>query len=724
MTNSPNIRSRYTRSLWASLCVFSLFPPALAQEEEEREDIFELSPFEVQSRALEGYIASSAISATKIDTPIRNLPLSLDVVTEAMIEEYGARSLREMVELSGNITASDKPNTLNVQFILRGFSTYINMRNGMARVPNVYGSNVARVEIVRGPTAVLYGITDPGGAINVITRSPTGQRYTSIEYTFGTEEHHSVDFRWSGAFGEDKRLLSRIDASWLDRGGFRDHMNQKTKFVSTSNLIVLSPRVSLSLEGEFRDLKDTPGSWWPRVQDAATKTFEMYSGVPGTFNANVPGHFRDAESFVGTATLNVRIGEQAFYRGSYNYYGRDFSRLTSDSTRVIAGRFLSRYMTGREEDTALHSLYNQINVNFLKPDYDLRMVFGHEYKDSYIDLVDRRTDGSTEPQIWDLTAPDTWDMSVPAFEDLLLSESNRVENAENEFYGVGHLTFADERYSILGGVRYSDLEADSVDRRRDSELSVSHGKWSYQVGAIYRPIRNLGLYTNYSESFRTITNILRRNPDRTFSPFDPTEGTGKEIGLKLDLLDEALAFNFALYEIEQTGVRRVVPFEDDFGTIQVDTQSGRERARGFDLTLNWNVRRNWQIIASLAYNDAKTISNEQAPAFEGRMLPNTPEWMTHLSTRYSFQHARLKGLTVGGTWRYVDDTLAYNTVDDFFLKGFHVVNAFVEYRRDIRPGVPLIFRLNALNLFDEFYFPDTSGPGLPRTVRFTTMIKF
>lgn len=720
MKSSPYPKLTRIRRLGLALLASAIALPATAEDED---NIFELSPFEVRSRALEGYIASNAVSATKIDTPIRNLPLSLDVVTEAMIQDYGARTLREMVELSGNITASDKPNTLNVQFILRGFSTFINMRNGMARIPNVYGSNVQRVEIVRGPTAVLYGITDPGGAINVITHRPTGQRFTSLEYTIGTEEYHAVDAKWSGAFAND-RILSRIDASWLDRGGFRDHVNQKTRFISTANLIVFSPRLSLALEGEFRDLKDTPGSWWPRVQEPAINTFKMFDQVPKSFNANIPGHFRDADSFVGTATLNFRISDQAFYRGSYNYYGREFSRYTADSTRVVAGRFLSRFMQAREEETTVHSFYNQLNVNFLRENFDLRMVFGHEYQDSTIDAIESRTDASTEPQIWDLTAPETWDMSVPDIDSLLLSASTVVDSRENELYGVLHLTLADERVSILGGLRYSDLTSDSLNRRADTRLSVSHSKWSYQVGALYRPVQNLGLYANYSESFRVITNILRRNPDRTLTPFDPTEGIGKEAGLKLDLLDERLSLNLALYQIEQTGVRRVVPFEDDFGQFQVDTQTGKERAEGFDFTMNWNVQRNWQIIASLAYVDSKTISNEQAPAFEGRMLPNTPEWMSHISTRYTFPPGPLRGFSVGATWRYVDDTLAYNTTDDFFLKGFHLFNGFIQYRRDIRPNVPLILRLNVTNIFDEFYFPDTSGPGQPRTIRFSAMVRF
>lgn len=718
-----NIPSRYLKTSLGVLAV-SLFLPSQGLAEDEV-DIFELSPFEVQSRELEGYIASTAVSATMIDTPIRNLPLTLDVVTRGMIEDYGARTLREMVELSGNITASDKPNTLNVQFILRGFDTYVNMRNGMSRIPNVYGSNVQRVEIVRGPTAVLYGITDPAGAVNVITRRPTAENYTSLQYTYGSYDYNLFEMEWNHAFGEENNFLSRIDASVLDRGGFRDNEKQKTRFISTSNLLVLSPSVSIAFEGEYRDLKDTPSSWWPRIQEAATNTFKMADMVPSTFNANVPGHYRHADSFVGTATLNVRISDNAFYRGSYNHYNRNFTRFTADSTQVTAGRFLSRFMQGREEETTINSLYNQLNVNLLQANYDLRLVFGYEYKDSEVGREDRRTDGGTAPPAWDLTNPDSWDLSVPNVEDLMVVESVRVDNIENEVYTVAHLTFgSNEQYSVLGGLRYSDLKTTTFDERRNETLDIKYGKWSHQIGSIYRPVENFGIYANYSESFRTITNQLRRNPDRTLSPFDPIGGTGKEIGIKLDALDDTMAFNVAFYEIEQTGVRRVVRMEDDAGDFQVDTQSGRERSRGVDFTMNWNIRRNWQVIASIAYNDAKTISNEQAPEFEGRMLPNTPSWMTHLSTRYSFRNERLRGLTVGATWRYVDDTLAYNTVDDFFLKGFHVVNAFAQYRYDIRPNVPVIFRLNVTNLFDEFYFPDTSGPGQPRTVRFSTMIKF
>jgi outer membrane receptor protein involved in Fe transport len=175
---------------WSGLFAATL-PPLVAQQTapEPAGETVVLSPFTVSTEQDRGYVAANSVSATRINTPIKELPFAINAFTEQFITDIGASDLFDIVQYAPGVTGAGRDFTSgNTRYNIRGFDTSSPQRNGFQGARYVDSVNIQRVEIVKGPAWLLYGTIEPGSVVNYITKRPHGKRAFSFNQQVGTDD--------------------------------------------------------------------------------------------------------------------------------------------------------------------------------------------------------------------------------------------------------------------------------------------------------------------------------------------------------------------------------------------------------------------------------------------------------------------------------------------------------------------------------------------------------
>jgi len=228
-----------------------------AEVPQEVEDDVETIELVVTGEQDEGYNPSRATTATQTDTPLRDIPQSIQVVPRQVIEDQQAQDIDEIVRNVSGVNLSNSAGAIAEFFNIRGFGGTV-LQNGFRRGVSfelLDTTNIERVEVLKGPSSVLFGQLEPGGIINVITAEPLAEPSYSLEFQAGSYDFYRPSVDLSGPLNDDRSLRYRLNASYLNSGSFRDFTNIERYFVAPVLAWDLSESTRILLNAEF--LQDT-----------------------------------------------------------------------------------------------------------------------------------------------------------------------------------------------------------------------------------------------------------------------------------------------------------------------------------------------------------------------------------------------------------------------------------------------------------------------------------
>ncbi len=234
----------YTSILSSALMALPLLGQVIPQPSSE---VVELSKFEVSAKANRGYVTTSSMSASRVSVPITELPASVVVVNEKLIADTVAVDLRDTLSLVSGVQQSAPPQGTN-EITMRGYTTAGAQRDGVTDYLISTGgeasggfdySLVERMEIVKGPSGVLYGAHSPGGILNFVSKRPLYQPKTRITLMAGSYNSYRVELDTSGFADGDKRFGYRLAAV---RAGGDGQLTDRPE--PGNGLIVLNPSFS------------------------------------------------------------------------------------------------------------------------------------------------------------------------------------------------------------------------------------------------------------------------------------------------------------------------------------------------------------------------------------------------------------------------------------------------------------------------------------------------
>jgi iron complex outermembrane receptor protein len=657
----------------------------------------------------EGYNPSNATTATRTNTPLRDIPQSIQVVPQQVLQDQQAYRLEEALRNVPGVTrAFSGPFSVNT-FTIRGFIVNEQSGNNFLRDglpdPTAGGvlelPSIEQVEVLRGPASVLFGFGNPGGTINLVTKQPLSDPFYAVEASIGNYDFYRGAIDLSGPLNDSETVLYRLNSSYRNSGYFVDFFDSEYFSISPVISFDLGERTSLALDGEY-------------VEVSASN----YSGVPlsGTLlsnpNGEIPRSRNYAEPFSGSNQTISGIGYRLEHQFSDNWTLRNafrasLRRYDDNATNPAGGpilndRILNRFYREFELNQDTYALTTDVVGNFSTGSIQHQLIVGLDLSR----FTQRRTTSDVATPI-DLFNP-VYNQPLGPLELFLDDDTQRNSLG---IYIQDQVTLA-ENLRLLLGLRFDIFDQDTLDLFADTEINQSDDAFSPRIGIVYQPIPPISLYASYSRSF-TPPPV---GTDINLTPFLPERGTQYEVGAKADLSDR-LSATLAFYDLTRTNV-----LTTDLIDTRFSVQTGEQRSRGIEFTVGGEILPGWNVIAGYAHTDAEVTEDNTAELI-GNQLNNTPRNAFNLWTTYEIPAGDLQGLGFGLGLFFVGDRQG-DLANTFEIPSYLRTDAAIFYNRS-RFRAAINFR----NLFDVEFFDfalnrNRLSYGQPLTVQGTISWEF
>jgi catecholate siderophore receptor len=650
----------------------------------------------------EGYVAIDSVTATKTDTPLIDVPQSINVVTRQQLDDQAAYSLSDVLRYVPGVTVGQGEGNRD-QITLRGQNTTADffldgVRDDVQYYRGLY--NLERVEVLKGPYALIFGRGGGGGIVNRVQKTPS-----SADAFFGSRVSANSFGAWDVSGDVNTPLgdsaAFRLNAVYEELGNHRDFYEGQR--------FAVNPYLAADLGGGWR-----AGLSYEYVDDDRTTD----RGVPSLNGRPLEG-YRDR--FFGIPDINRTTLEANILKGRID---GDLAPGLSVSTTVLYGDFDKVYtnvfpggaatsqtgtvpLSAYTDATTRETLQVQSNLlwEVATGPLDHRILFGLEYGDQ--STANARRNGSLSNPNLSLTNPV---FPTVTFGALARETTSTVETLSA--YVQDQISVGD-RFDIVAGLRFDRFDIDGLDLlpTPDRPFARTDEKVSPRLGLIYKPQDNLSLYASYSRSFLPRSGEQFLSLTTAQQNLEPERFNNTEVGVKWQARPN-LIVTAALFQLERTNATTPDPANP---TLSINV--GETRTEGLELSATGNITDRWQVSAGYAWQDAVLAGN----AFV--RLAQVPEQQFSLWNRFEVND-RL-GLGLGVTHQSDQFAAIRTSAATTRLPGFIRVDAAAFYDLSDRVQV----QLNVENLLNETYFPDAHNnanisTGAPRNARLTLTTRF
>jgi catecholate siderophore receptor len=651
------------------------------------------------------YGVKATSTATKTATDIKDIPQALTTVTSQQIEDQQLRSVGDLLKYVPGASYGGGEGNRD-QIVLRGNSSTADffvdgIRDDVQYFRDFY--NVDRVEVLKGPNAMIFGRGGGGGIVNRVLKRPS---FSPLR-DFSASADNWGDIRLTGDVDQPLSSSVGVRLNAMVEGGdtFRHHADlHRYGLNPTAAIVSGDTRIDLSYE-HFHDR---------RTADR---------GVPADGDEPIRGHTRDffgdpdisfARANVDLATIAVEhdFGSSLKLRNwtMFGDYRKFYQNIYGSGFDAATGLVSLAGYNNSNNRTNLFSQTDLIWENHLAG-IDQTMLFGFELgreRSRNKHLTAAIISGNTTPISEPTVDVDAMFTAGPTDAD------NRVRASVAATYIQDQLRIS-PWLEVVAGLRFDSLKIDVDDLRAigGGEFGRRDNLWSPRLGLILKPDPKLSLYASYSRSY------LPQSGDQFSSLTDVTDGLkperfdNYEVGAKWEFPGGLLA-TAAIYQLDRSNTRASDP-SDPTRTVL----TGKQRSRGLELGLERSITSRWMVSGGYALQDAKIVSSTSA-APAGRKVPLVPRHSFSLWNRYDI--SKQLGVGLGLIARSKSYASISNAVK---LPGYARVDAALYYR------FPNGFeaQLNAENLLGAHYFPTASNdnniaPGAPRTIKATVGYSF
>ncbi|GGK63324.1 TonB-dependent siderophore receptor [Rufibacter glacialis] len=666
---------------------------------------FNLAQVEVTGTRSGNYLEREGTTATKMEAALRTVPQSVQVISRRALDQLQVVKIEDAMRNVSGVSVETGFGSRTDIFQIRGFRTDQNsiFKNGFRNPARTYreSANVQQIEVMKGPASVLYGVSDPGGLINITTKKPTAYTFQSVQLTannFGMIRP-AVDL--GGTIGESKALKYRFNGVYERNESFRDFMKTKRYFVAPSITYDFSPNTTLSVEAELlnHNMPSDRGIFAVNGKIA---------DVPRSRSLGEPDNYSFYQNRFVQYNLLHKLNDTWSLRHAANFnYGTETRKLVEQNTLV---RNSDRLINRRYQDQYYFERYfatqNEIYGRFATgSQIQHRTVAGFEYSSFLLDLNVKRA------------AYDVLDIYNPVYSskpkpvDKLATSQDYQDVTRNYGFYVQDFITINQRLNVLLGARYDLFDYRSENYFGKDTVEQKNRSFNPRIGVLYELYGPLSVFANYSTGFQT--EIGRTLEGDTFDPLTTQQMEG---GIKLGLFQDRLNLTSSYFKIKKSNISAVDARDNNFRV-----QIGEVISEGMEVDVTGEVLPGLNLIATYSYINAK-VSSDGSTAKGTRFQNVSPHNFTFWST-YELQQGFLKGLGFGGGFTSVQSRPG-DATDSFRLPGYTKVDATVFYRiKRFHVSV------NGKNLTDEHYYDGAQSataimPGAPRTIIGTVGVNF
>ncbi|NCT67566.1 MAG: TonB-dependent siderophore receptor [Rhodanobacteraceae bacterium] len=726
MSNVSSIAARAATSprllavALAAACAGPAFAPAAARAAEaatfaaseaadDRLDApgTELDPVEVNGFPGKGYRADRTSTATKTDTPLRDIPQAISVVTRAQIRDQAVQSLAEAVRYVPGVGFAQGEGNRDTA-IFRGSSStadfYIDgMRDDTQYFRDLY--NIERVEVLKGPNAMIFGRGGSGGVLNRVSKAPGWNDTRELGLTLGSWNDRRLTGDVDQALGDTAAL--RVTGVYEDSDSYRHGYSLERWGINPTLSFRLGENTLVT--AGYEHFKDE------RTADRGIPSFRgrPLATDPSTFfgNAELSPTWAEVDALNLLVDHEFADGVTLRNRTRWADYSKFYQNVFPGAVNAAGTEVaLSAYSNATERT----NLFNQTDLTFAFATGALRheVLAGAEFGRQDTDNL-RQTgyfDGATSISV---PVSDPLARGPVVFAPSATDANNRGRADTAALYVQDQVELTPQLRAIVG-LRYDRFEVDLRNNRNGALVSATDTPLSPRAGLVYKPLEPLSLYASYSVAYQPRAGEQLASLSASNRSLEPEQFRNLEVGAKWDLR-EGLAATLAVYRLERSNVAVPDPADPTL-SILVDGQ----RTKGVEFGLAGQLTEAWQLIGGYAYQDGTITRTQSASAQAGARLAQLPEHTFSLWNRYDFSPAW--GVGLGAIYRSAMFASTDNTVT---LPGFTRFDAAVYYRVNDN----LRLQANIENLFDRAYYANANGnnnitPGSPRALRVGVDLRF
>lgn len=637
------------------------------------------------------------------DDAVKNVPQTVSVFNRELIDISPNNSVGDIIRFVPTATRDGSTlNSFGDDFLIRGFGANQTVNGlGLNRLAHARDSaNVERVEVLKGPAAVLYGQMEPGAVVNVVTKQPLDTFYAQAGVEAGRYNHQRYTLDVTGPLTD--KVRGRLNMAYQDSDSHIDFWTLERFFIAPNITADLTPSTSVTLEGSYTT--NDWGSFQNGTPAAGAFLHNPNGEYPESFNPDEPDiGFTRRDSGDVNLRLNQSLGENLTFRASYTY-----TRNEAD--------FREMFVIGLQED--FRTLDRAIYVGKDTYDNDHNVLLDltgtlstGSFTHQFVAGVNSREFDGSRPARFTLTTP--LDLFEPQYG--LASEPDQelpdffADFSAREAFVQDRISVS-KRWHLLAGLRYTDAKQTTERVSIDGESSpdeLHETNWTTQLGLLFDVTNELSVYANRSEAF-----VPQFGTVSSGKPFEAEQSVQYELGSRFDLGDTGLTANAAAFTITKENLTTTDPENPEF-----EAPLGEVESRGFELTVGGYISSQWLINTGYGYTETEIVRNFDD--LEGNTLRNTPNNTLSLQTRYDIASGPLAGLGVGGTVEYVDERFGDDD-NSFELPAYTRVDLGAYYA--VTPDLQVDLLLNNV-LDEEIYLEGYSTTRVIREPGSTYMVR-
>ncbi|WP_437214257.1 TonB-dependent siderophore receptor [Pectobacterium sp. LFLA-215] len=662
-----------------------------------------------------GYQPHKTVTGTRTESRLLDVPQAVNVVPTQVIDDRAVRNIDEALYNVSGITQSNTLGGTQDAIIKRGFGDNRDgsiFRDGVRSIQaRNFTPSSERVEVLKGPASMLYGMGEPGGVINIISKKPELVQKTHIEGRGSSFKGGGGQLDVTGPLGTSG-LAYRMVVDHDETDYWRNFGRNRQTTIAPS-LMWYGEDTTVRVSYEHMEYL-TPF-------DRGT-LIDPKTGKP----VNTPRDRRFDESYNATrgdqdnVTMQVDRNLNDRWKSSLTYsYNRN--RYSDNQARAMSYNANTGILTRRADATADAHSQAQIAQLTLNGDIDWgrinhQLLFGFDYEADRTfrgDMI-RSANNTTDFNIYN---PIYGQLQVPKVANA--SDSDQRENIDSKAFFMQDAIRLNDRWQLLGGLRYDTFDVMSGKGRPFvTRTDSTYSRVVPRAGVIYNLTSYSSLYASYSESFKPNSSIAAQA-----TSLPPELGRSYEIGAKWDL-DNRISGNLALFDIE----KRNVMVTERIGSENFGRVVGQVRSQGAELDLAGKLTDSLSLIGSYAYTDARVTAD---PKNNGKRMPNSARHTASLFLTQDFGSIGLAvgdDLRAGAGARYVSRRAGKDD-NNFYLDAYTVADAFIAYSLPLN-GYKVKWQLNVKNLFDQTYYPSSGNDnmrvaiGEPRQVVLRASVDF
>jgi catecholate siderophore receptor len=675
-----------------------------------------LPKIQVQETLEEGYKASAAQTA-KTDTPLRDVPQSISVITRQTLDDLSTQNIGEAMQYVPGVSMAQGEGNRETP-VIRGNSTtgdffLDGMRDDVQYYRDLY--NVQQVEVLKGPNGALFGRGGVGGLINRVSKQAVFDPVRSVSLQFGSYENKRVTADFGQGLSDS--VAFRVNGVYEDSDSYRDDVTLERYGINPTMTFHAGERTTVTAGVEYFHDERTADRGVPSYQGRPldTRRGEFFgdpdqSPVEATVKmANLFVEHRFSDTFV--------LRNRTRYSDYDKFYQNVFPGAVNGSGTLAT-------ITAYNNDTQRENFFNQTDLHFT---FTTGAVT-HKFL-AGLELGRQETENFRQTGYFDTLGMGTTSIQVPITNPrttLPVAWRQSATDADNEGTAkIAALYLHDEialspKFLVVAGLRYDRFKMDFTNNRTATDFGSKDDLFSPRLALVYKPIENVSTYASYSLTYQPRAGDQLASLSAQNSSLDPEKFINYEVGVKWDANPD-LAVTAAVFQLERKKVAVADP-DDATRLMLVDGQ----RNRGAELGLTGHVTDRWSVIAAAAYQDAEITSDQSAAIQEGARLAHLPKATFSLWNRYEISDMWGVGL---GVVRKGDVFAATENIDNpaanVKLPSYTRVDGAVYFTLNDQWRA----QLNIENLFNKDYFQyahnnNNITPGSPRAARLTVTASF